>query len=161
MLKILSIAIISLYILSVCIKQKGIPYSISATYYRLKYKFIFLMAMWGTAGFLMPYILESSKTGTGFLAFIGLSGMAIVGAAPNFKEDFEGKVHTAGAIMSLVGSQAWVAVNNPEHLVIWVDYVLYTIVYMLTSKGTFKERFLRTKPMFWMEVSALLSILSA
>lgn len=86
--------------------------------------------------------------------------MAIVGAAPNFKEEFEGKIHTAGAVMSLVGSQAWVAFNSPDHLIIWLNYILYTIVYMFTSKGSFRERFMKTKPMFWVELSALVSTFS-
>ena len=160
MLKIISIAIIFLYVLSVCIKQKGIPYSISETYYRLEHKLWFLAAMWGTAGFLTPYILENSKDGTEPLAFIGILGMVVVGAAPNFKEKFEGGIHTAGAVMSLVGSQAWVAFNSPDHLIIWLNYILYTIVYMFASKGSFKERFMKTKPMFWVEISALASTFS-
>lgn len=160
MLKILSLSIILLYVLSVCIKRRGIPYSISETYYALSHKIWFLFAMWGTAGLLMPHILDNSKEGTECLAFMGLFGMFLVGAAPNFREEFEGKIHSAGAVLSLVGSQAWVLLNEPMCLIVWVNYLLYTIVYMSSFKGSFKERFMRTKPMFWLEVSALAATFS-
>lgn len=125
MLKILSLSIILLYVLSACIKRRGIPNSISETYYVLSHKIWFLFAMWGTAGLLMPHILDNSEKGTECLAFMGLFGMFLVGAAPNFREEFEGKIHSAGAVLSLVGSQAWVLLNKPMCLIVWVSYLLY------------------------------------
>lgn len=160
MLKISSLSIILPYVLSACIKRRGVPNSISETYYVLSHKMWFLFAMWGTAGLLMPHILDNSEEGTECLAFMGLFGMFLVGAAPNFREEFEGKIHSAGAVLSLVGSQAWVLLNEPMCLIAWVNYLLYTIVYMSSFKGSFKERFMRTKPMFWLEVSALAATFS-
>ncbi len=53
-LVILSIAVIASYTAAVCIKQKGVPASISATFYRLEHKNWFMATTWLTAGLLMP-----------------------------------------------------------------------------------------------------------
>ena len=84
--------IIASYTAAVCIKQKGVLASISATFYRLEHKNWFMATTWLTAGLLMPAILEVSRPDTEFLAFLACAGMFLVGAAPNFKEDFEGDI---------------------------------------------------------------------
>ena len=157
-LTLLAFACILSYTLAVCLKFKGIPNSISATFYKLEHPYWFCATMWITAGFLMPAILEVSKPGTEWMAFLGCAGMLMVGAAPNFREEFEGKVHTAGAILCLAGSQLWVAFNCPWVLLLWIAYVVYTVV-MMTRRvsGSFMSDFLWTKPMFWVEVTALVS----
>lgn len=84
--------------------------------------------------------------------------MFLVGAAPNFKEDFEGDIHELGAICCIVGSQLWVMFNCPWCLLVWVAYVVYTIVMMTrhVSDSVIAD-FYRTKPMFWVEIAALLA----
>lgn len=154
---ILSILVIAAYTTAVCIKQKGVPASISATFYKLSHKHWFMATMWLTAGLLMPTILEVSKPNTEFLAFLALVGMFLVGAAPNFREESEGKVHTAGAILCIAGSQVWVACNSAWCLFVWAAYLIYTAVHMLAGKKTDSvvTDFLNTKPMFWVEIAAL------
>lgn len=154
----LSIIIIAAYTAAVCIKQKGVPYSISATYYKLDHKLWFSASMWLAGGLLMPAILEMSKTNTEFLAFLACVGIFFVGAAPNFKEEYENKVHTTGAIMCVVGSQLWVAFNAWYILIVWLAYLGYTALSIVKQEnGVFWYRFYRTKPMFWVEITALLS----
>lgn len=147
---IFSMAWIAAYVTAVCIKSKGIPASISATFYTLEHKAWFLVAMWGTAGLLMPAILEVGKPGTAFLAFLACAGMMAVGAAPNFKAEFEGDVHTAGAALSLLYSQIWVACNCPWSLTLWAAYLAGTLEAMRRGKT-----FMETRPLFWMELCAL------
>ena len=157
-LVLLSIFVISAYTTAVCIKQKGVPYSISTTFYKLKHPYWFMATMWLTAGMLMPAILETSKTNTEFMAFIACVGMLLVGAAPNFKDSYEGKIHTAGAIMCIVGSQLWVAFNAWYMLVVWLAYLGYTALFMVKEKeGSFWYKFYQSKPMFWVEIAAFLS----
>lgn len=156
---ILSILVIAAYTAAVCIKQKGVPASISATFYKLEHKYWFMATMWLTAGLLMPAILEVSKPNTEFLAFIALVGMFLVGAAPNFKEESEGKVHTAGAVLCIVGSQVWIACNSAWCLFVWAAYVIYTIIGMTKHvSDSFVSDFLWTKPMFFVEVTALMTV---
>ena len=157
---ILSILVIAAYTAAVCVKQGGVPNSISATFYKLEHKHWFMATMWLTAGLLMPAILEVSNPNTEFIAFIALVGMFLVGAAPNFKEESEGKVHTAGAILCIVGSQVWVACNMAWCLMVWVAYLIGTLIYMTQNEVTddLRADFMDTKPMFWVEVAALTSV---
>ena len=155
-LVIISILIISVYTSAVWIKQGGIPNSISATFYKLAHPYWFMATMWLTAGLLMPTILEISKLNTEFLAFLACAGMFLVGSAPNFQEEFEGKIHTAGAIMCIAGSQLWVMFNCGWCLMVWVAYLIYTVVMMTRHvSDSIISDFLYTKPMFWIEIAAL------
>lgn len=52
LLLIISFLVIAVYMAAVCIKAKGVPYSISATYYTLDHKLIFGASMALTAMFL-------------------------------------------------------------------------------------------------------------
>lgn len=63
-----------------------------------------------------------------------------------------------GAILCLVGSQAWVACNCPWCLMVWIAYVGYTVAMMVRNENDcIISDFLYTKPMFWIEVAALTS----
>ncbi|WAX17145.1 hypothetical protein PF672P2_00008 [Parabacteroides phage PF672P2] len=158
-LQIISLLIIAAYTTAVCIKGKGVPYSISATFYKLKHPYWFLATMWLTAGLLMPSILEISKPGTEFVAFISCVGMFMVGSAPNFKDKVEGRIHMTGAVMCVVFSQIWVLLNFPFALLPWGVYVMYTLAhYIKSEKVGFKNKFIDTKPMFWVEIFALASV---
>ena len=156
---ILSILAIASYTAAVCIKQGGVPNSISATFYKLDHKAWFMATMWLTAGLLMPAILETSKEGTEWTAFLACCGMFLVGSAPNFKEETEGKVHTAGAVLCIVASQIWVALNCPWCLTAWAAYLIGTLAYMTTNEITedLRADFMDTRPMFWVEIAALVA----
>lgn len=156
LLIILSLLTITSYTTAVCIKGHGVPSSISATFYALDHKLWFGATMWLTAGLLMPTILEISTENSEWAAFLACAGMMLVGLAPNFKEEFEGKIHTTGATMCLLFSQVWVALTCPWCLTAWIVYVIYTVVMMArhVSDRALGD-FLRTKPMFWVGATAL------
>ena len=163
-LAILSVFAISLYTGAVCIKGKGIPYSISATFYALTHKYWFRFTMWVTPILLMPGILEVSRPDTGFLAFLALVGMFAVGSAPDYARDpFQHKVHISGAVMCIGFSQLWVALNCWWVLLpIWLAYLAYTgIAIALQKEGVLVYKFMQTKPMFWIELAALGTTYSA
>lgn len=158
-LVVISFLVIATYTVAVCVKQKGVPYSISATFYKLEHPYWFMAAMWLTAGALMPAILEASRPDTEWMAFAACAGMFLVGAAPHFKEETEGKVHTAGAVLCLAGSQLWVAFNNLWVLLVWLAWLIYTAAYMFRHvSDSIVSDFLRTRPMFWMEMASLSTV---
>lgn len=158
-LTIISMLVIAAYTTAVCVKTKGVPYSISATYYYLEHKLWFMATMWLTAGLLMPAILEVSEQGTEAYAFLACVGMFMVGAAPNFKDKFEGDIHELGAIFCLAGSQLWVLCNQPWCLTVWIAYIAYTVAMMAKRvSDSIISDFLRTRPMFWVEVTALAAV---
>ena len=145
-LTILSALCITAYTAVVCTKFKGIPSSISATFYKLDHKLWFGAAMWLTAGLLMPAILEVTPD------------CYMVGVAPNFREGIDKKVHTTGAVLCILFSQVWVLLTCPWMMLVWVAYLIYTALMMMKNwKGNFISAFLLTKPMFWVEITALLA----
>lgn len=155
-LVILSVLCIVSYTAAVCIKFGGVPESISATFYSLQHKYWFGATMWITAFLLMPAILEVTPSNYQFVAFLSCLGMFLVGAAPNFREWLDKKVHKAGAIMCVSLSQIWVALICPFALFAWLAYIAYTAWIMKKKwKGNFISAFLLTKPMFWIEIAAL------
>lgn len=157
-LALLSVFTISLYTGAVCIKGRGVPYSISATFYALQHKYWFRFTMWATPLLLMPGILEVSRPGTEFLAFLALVGMIMVGSAPDYARDpFQHKVHVSGAIMCILFSQLWVALNCWWVLLpVWLAYLTYTGISIGRQKeGVFLYRYMQTKPMFWVEIGSL------
>lgn len=158
LLAIISFLVIAVYTAAVCVKQGGVPNSISATFYKLEHKAWFMATMWLTAGLLMPAIMEVSTENSQFLAFLACTGMFLVGAAPNFWEEFEGDIHELGAMICIVGSQLWVMLNCPWCLMAWAAYVVYTIVMMPRHvSDSIVSDFLWTRPVFWVEISALLA----
>lgn len=157
-LTIISALIIASYTAAVCIKVKGIPYSISATFYALEHKWLFCATMIITAGLLMPAILQKTPESCQFTAFLACVGLIMVGIAPNFREGIEKRVHTTGAVLCLVFSQALVGLTCPWMLLVWVGYLAYTAIGLWRNwNGYFIGTFLGTKPMFWVEVVALLA----
>ena len=60
--------------------------------------------------------------------------------------------------MCIVFSQVWVTLVCPWMLLVWVAYLIYTALMMKKNwKGNFISAFLLTKPMFWVEITALLA----
>lgn len=156
----IAILIISLYVKSVCIKFGGIPRSISATFYAIKHKSWFRLAMWGTPMLLMPAILEISNPGTEWMAFLSLIGMIMVGCFPDYKNDKQQyNLHIAGATLAVLGSQAWVGFNQWISLLVWAIYLIYTIIWICTKKeGVFAYKLITSNPMFWIEISSVVAI---
>lgn len=153
---ILSVLYITTYTAVVCINQIGIPESISATFYKLRYKAWFTITMFLTAGLLMPAILEITPEGYQFVAFLACIGMMFVGVAPNFREGLDRPVHITGAILCILFSQVWVLLTCPWVLLVWFGYLAYTAWGMKKHwNGNFISAFLLTKPMFWVEVASL------
>ena len=157
-LTILSALIISTYTAAVSVKGKGVPYSISETYYKIEHKTWFGTTMVLTACLLMPAILEVTPDSYQFTAFLACAGMIATGIAPNFREGIEKRVHTTGAVLCLLFSQVWVALICPWMLLVWVGYLAYTAIGIKRNwTGYFIGSFLSTKPMFWVEIIALAS----
>lgn len=157
-LSVLSVLCIATYTAVVCIKFGGVPSSISATFYSLQHKFWFGVTMILTACLLMPAILEITPDSYQFTAFLACVGLIMVGVTPNFREGIDRKIHTIGAVLCLVFSQVWVGFTLPWMLLLWAGYLVYTAIGIKRNwNGYFIGSFLATKPMFWVEISSLLS----
>lgn len=164
-LEIISLLIIAGYTAAVCLKTKGVPNSISATYFSLKHKLIFGACMCMTAMFLFPVVWEVSTTFMMQLLAIGSCvGLIGVGLAPDFRDDWINKIHCGSAALTLISSQLWVGCSPVWWILIpaWLTYLIYTGVSIARRKdGVLVYRFLQTKPMFWCEITALICIYAA
>lgn len=158
-LEIISLLIIVGYTTTVCIKTKGLPYSISATYFSLKHKLVFGACMCFTAMFLFPVVWDLSTTfAMRILAVAACIGLIGVGLAPDFKDEWINKIHCGSAALTLISSQLWVSCTPAWWVLIpiWIAYLVYTGFGIAKQKeGVFIYRFIQTKPMFWVEISAL------
>lgn len=152
----ISMAVIAAYVVAACIRKGGIPASISSTFYVLKSPWWFTLCMYATALPLLPVLLGASDDVVQPMAFLAAAGMLLIGAAPHFREDFEHKIHTAGAATCLAFSQLWVMFMSPWFLLAWALWIAYTAISMVRWwNGRFKDSFLLTKPLFWVEIVAL------
>ena len=158
-LEIISLLIIACYTVAVCLKTKGIPDSISATYFSLKHKLIFGASMCMTGMFLFPVIWDLSTTITmRILAIAACVGLMGVGLAPDFKDAWTNKIHCGSAALTLISSQLWVGCTPVWWVLIpvWTVYLAYTGIAIARQKeGVFVYRFVMTKPMFWVEIASL------
>nr|DAJ56834.1 MAG TPA: hypothetical protein [Caudoviricetes sp.] len=161
-LVIISFLIIAAYTAAVCIKTKGVPYSISATFYKLDHKLIFGASMCLTAMFLFPAVWELSTTFTmRLLAVAACIGLIGVGLAPDFKDAWINRIHCGSAALTLIASQLWVGCTPFWWVLIpvWLAFIVYMVIGMGKHiTGNIWQDFVSTKPMFWCEVGALLAV---
>lgn len=142
----IAVAILLVYITVEIIKYKQIPQSISNTFYLGgKYWFTAVLSVFA---FLVMAGTFTIYTGTfQFLVFLIGAGLLFVAAAPQFKEELEGKVHIGGAVVACVSSQAFAMICCSPWLALpWLLFPIYM------KKRT------RT---FWAEVTCLVTYLAS
>ena len=163
---LISIAIALLYVLGNCLWLKGIPQSISDTFYLLNNKkkglgWLFSFFCWGVLIVLIPWFELTKFQDFQFLVFLAGAGLGFVGAAPHFKDD-ESNIHFWGAGVCIVSSQIWAFLTCwwiP--LICWVAWIVGTSIYMSKHKtGILERTFIEAKPMFWIEITAFTAIYS-
>lgn len=160
-LTILSIAVIATYI-GIMIKRVGVPYSISATYYTLEHKWAFGLSMLLTEGFVFLALIEGGTIIDSIFAWLACLGMGLVAIAPNFRQE-DGVIHMLGAILCGVFSQIYVALTTPYLLLLWFVFLGIAGYQMYRNSKDHRDivqLFLSSKPMFWVEITALISTYS-
>lgn len=138
-----SCLIISLY-LTAYISNRGLPESLSDTYYYTTKKWIF-PTVTATAGAtaLIP-LMEVTPDSYRFVAFFIVAAIMFVAASPTFKDEMVGRVHAVAAIILGVAALVWIilTIGMP-----WLAAIL-------TIAGVFdRKRFL-----FWFETGLLYNL---
>ena len=150
----------------------GIPDMVSDTFYQLtgeasgggKQSLVrglpFTIVLLATAFIMLPCML--SLDGIQPLAFIGCSGLAFVGVAPNYYDRDEGQVHKISAIIAAIGCTAWCLSVNPwPTVIIAVVYALYLALKSLLKALDsiwYISRGITFHPWYWAEVAAFLDV---
>ncbi|MCL3854715.1 glycosyl transferase [Parabacteroides sp. GYB001] len=114
-----------------------------------------------TAMFLFPVVWDISTTFTmQLLAIASCVGLIGVGLAPDFRDDWINKIHCGSATLTLISSQLWVDCTPAWWVLIpiWLAFIMYIVIAMSKHvTGNMWSDFISTKPMFWVEITALLS----
>lgn len=125
-------------------EMRQLPYAISDFYYLLDTKgWIFVAIMFTQAVLLsvpvlsFPWLVEGLRTSLRLIAWffggVSLTGICMVALAPEFKTDkTQYRVHFAGSILGMIGSQVWVWFLCPWGFFGWVPVVgwkIYTLIH--------------------------------
>lgn len=119
--------------------KHGFQSSLSATYYTATGKRLLPLMLLSVVALLAFTAFDSVCEDSQFAVFLSLVGLAFVALTPLSRDDFEGKVHLGGAIVSGVGTQLLVAINCPLLLTLWLLYPLAFLIH-------------RRSQLFWAEM---------
>lgn len=166
---LLSLAIFAAYLFFVLKYVGKVPQSLSETYYLLGnkqyYMFpdplemefnrlrasLFTFMMWAISITLLPAMLDITPESRQFLAFLALSAICFVGAAPNFKDEFEGNVHKASAVIAAICGLLWVVFATDN----WPMIILSAFCVLVAALRTNTAW---TSRVFWLEMIAFGSV---
>ena len=133
---LLSFTIFIVYLFNYIIRY-GIPDSLSATYYKIKFKPMFTLMMF-TIGFtLIPALLEFTPENYQFLAFLAISGILFTGAAPMFLDKHQGKVHFISAGIAAISALLWIIFVGYQYLYILGIATLLGVTLILINKKAY------------------------
>lgn len=123
--------------IAVIVKKYGVLKSISDSYYVMKYKHVFTFFIWNIG---LSFIFLGE---TGWM--FGAGGfLCFVGTAPMFKEEFEGKVHSIGAIGGIALGFVSLLINFHQ---------IYPLVFMVAGIGLMKIFKIKNQT-WWIEILA-------
>lgn len=165
-----SLLVFVLYLFFVLKKIGHLPKSLSETYYYLGSNFvypregwndnfnrlkasIFTFALWVMAFLLLPVMISKTPESLQFLTFLAIAGICFVGAAPEFKDSFEGKVHSTSAIISAVFGILWatVVIGAAGRIALGVSVFVVLAVALMTDS-------LKSSRTFWLELVAFATV---
>lgn len=152
---IISLLILLTYIIWVTVKY-GIPASLSQTYYLVKPRLLFMLVIW-VSNFLILVPAMDMAGDLKFIAFLGIFGALLVGAAPRIREG-ERTVHMIGAITCGVFSQLFVALYGTS--ISLFSWTIALILLLASNKWKLKgllrsgleERIDKVQFVFWCEM---------
>lgn len=146
-LTLISLLIFALYLVSVLRYIGHIPTSLSETYYLIPHGVWFTLMMWAISFTLLPAMLDLTPDGFKFLMFLALASICFVGTAPNFRDEFEGKVHSTSAILAACFGILW-SVLMPFGF-IGLALAIFGVLVGALMTDTIKD-----SRIFWLEIIA-------
>lgn len=139
----LSLVIITIY-LAVYVLSRGVPSSISATYYQTEARWLFPTVITLSGVLAWIPMLNYTPENFQFLAFLTCGAIVFVAASPAFKDEFVGKIHAGAASVLGLSAVTWCII------VAGVPY--------LAIAGLIIGLLRRKQFVFWLEVGILANI---
>ena len=133
----LSIIFLLLDVLFASIKKKSLVTCVSECWYHIKWAHYALLYL---AALMMLPMLDYTPDNWQFLAFFACAALLFVATAPSYLEKFEGRVHSASAILCAACAIAWAVAVVPVAL---IGCVLLIVA-----------AFDKTHRLLWLELSA-------
>lgn len=153
---LISFAIFAAYLLGALLHIRQVPPSLSETFYLIGDApkcYLFTAALWAMMFTLLPVLLDMTPERWEWLAFLALTGIGFVGAAPFFHNATEGKVHTAAAVMAAVFGLVWCAVCLHWWTIIIVSTTTAVAIIVAIKTSSWKS-----SKTFWLEMVAFASV---
>lgn len=149
-LLIYAIVVCTVYMVYAVCAKRGVPESLSATYYDLKEEgWLFQMVVITCGMALMPVWLTVSEESYRYLAFLACAGLIFTGFAPAFRLRLDGMVHYGAAIVCCVSAVSWVIAMGMYPIVLYWAFAGWLSYLRL---GNF---------MWWLEVAVMGSVFMA
>ena len=127
----IAVAVLTIYTAALCLAERQIPPSLSASvFYLPRAGAILWLVVIATVVFcLAPVLLAVSRPATQFLAFISCAGLLFVGGCPLVKDktDLTYKIHIAGAVTCAICANLLIITNHWWMLFLWIPWVFWFI----------------------------------
>lgn len=137
------------YIVYSMIKAKGVPESVSATYYILEDEgWIFQCVIGSIAALLLPVWLEVTEPWRQWTAFVTCSSMVFVAMAPSFRMELQGAIHYSAAVICCISAVSWQVLEGLWDVTLWFAWLGGMLAVM------WKEQWC-----WWIELSVIGSLL--
>ena len=118
--------LLTAYTVAMCIVNRQIPHSLSASVFFLPKKGAWLWtAVIAAVVFALAPVLIDTAQRAQFLAFFACAGLLFVAGCPLVKDksDMAYRVHLAAAVVCAVSAMGLVACNRPMLLLLWLPWV--------------------------------------
>ena len=149
----IAVAVLTIYTVVLCLTNKQIPTSLSASvFYLPRAGAVIWLAVIATVVFcLAPVLLAVSKPATQFLAFISCAGLLFVGGCPLVKDktDTTYKIHMAGAVTCAIAANLLIMFNRWWLMLLWIPWIVWFV-------WVTKDRRWQTQT-FWSEMTCFYS----
>lgn len=133
--------------MAIYILCRGLPNSISDTYYSTEKRWLFPVTIGLAVLLAVVPLFELTREPYKFLAFFIIAGILFVTAAPAFKEQFEGKIHCISAIIAGISAVSWlvlmigvpyiaiaciaIGIIDTKRIVFWIEVGLSVNMYVV------------------------------
>lgn len=121
--------IVFIYCLIITVKDKQMPNSVSQMVYSLsvKWKWTFSAVLTMVAFMIVPQLISVAADDYTYLSFLSVTGILGVAVDPLVKGE-KNTLHYVSAVIMGISSQVLVYTISPQLLLMWVPYIIYTLI---------------------------------